>query len=194
MDEVRFRMLRRKLGAPLTTPSELMRCAQAARELASAGVFSAASPQMVQKVRERLHEILMTAERFGTFESNRASGLASRVLEQLDEDEAARAKPPYDAATWMADDLDERARRAWMALDLLPTMAHALGWTVEWQPHLQTRLDAERIEWLEREAEAILNAEDVLGSATDWLNAHWQPELVSLPRGYRPGSATAAGL
>lgn len=153
--------------------------AQAAKELSDGGVFRATSHEMVSRIRQTLEDLLVLSERSGTWQADRASGITGRVLDQLDRDQAALRKPEYPFAHWNHPDLDDRLRLAWLECDLVGTMAHCVGWEVTtWERHGGTALEAERLDYLYREADMILGADDVFEAADAWLDQHWDPERL----------------
>jgi hypothetical protein len=165
MDDVRFQILRRTFGAPITTSSDLFRCAQAARELSEAGQFKNRPPEMTEKVRERLQQLMKMAERLGNFEANRASGLASKVLARLDADELAAKPKPYKLASFLADDLSPEDALHWWHIDAYASLAYALGFAdISWGARPDSR-DGKRL----AQIEAIVDEIDSAGD--DWLAA-----------------------
>jgi hypothetical protein len=176
MNEARRASLLRTLRAPGRAPSQLFAKASAARTLAADGAFKELTPNELVPIRAAFEELLLDAEQSATWQGDRAASVIGGVLDQLDEDEAAKEKPPYEYASWMVPDLDDEDRLRWLRLDLLVTMCHATSVEVNWQK--RARADNRKLKPLEREAESILVAADPIQAAQDWLDQHWDPDAV----------------
>ena len=165
MNQAHFKLLKRRLAARGTSPSQLLTKAQAARELSDAGVFDESPPEAIDRVRDELEQLLRDAEAVGGWQSDRASSIAGRVLDQLDAE--PEEEPTGDfLPQWRHPDLDDEARFAWLELNLLFDMSRALHWRIEQE---EWRERSKRVRWLAKQAESIFDSESPLDAADAWL-------------------------
>ena len=103
----------------------------------------------------------------GTYQPGQAASKALRLLAWIEGEE--EADPSEWSAIYFDESLSVEDRLIWLALHLANDMSYALNWRVDWMG------DSPRNGWLVTEAAKVLNAEDPLAAAAEWLKEPPKP-------------------